>query len=226
MSDRPSPEARATGAAATPSRPGRPRHFSMVRDFRVADFLTLGNGFAGMGAILATLEYLVSGDTTFLQLAFGLLPVALACDVLDGRVARIRHEVSMLGQELDSLADLVSFGVAPAVLGFATGMRGGWDAPALIYFVGCGLSRLARYNATAASLSDASGKVRYFEGTPIPTSLLLAGLLAALAWAGRIGAALPFGAYALGPWTLHPLVLMFVVSGSAMVSKTLRIPKP
>src|SRR5262245_14546454 len=153
---------------------GKPRHFSMIRDFQAADFLTLGNGFSGMGAILATMKWLVSGDAFFLKLAFGLLPIALVCDVLDGRVARMRREVSMLGQELDSLADLVSFGVAPAVLGFAVGLRGGWDACALVYFVGCGISRLARYNATAASLSDESGKVKYFEGTPIPSSLIIA----------------------------------------------------
>src|SRR3954462_9449239 len=133
----------------------KPRHFSMIRDFQAADFLTLGNGFSGTGAILATMKWLVSGDLFFLKLAFGLLPLALVCDVLDGRVARMRREVSMLGQELDSLADLVSFGVAPAVLAFGLGMRGGWDAAVLIFFVGCGISRLARYNATAAKLSDA-----------------------------------------------------------------------
>lgn len=202
------------------------RHFSMIRDFRAADFLTLGNGFSGMGAILASLKYVVSGEPWALWLAFSLFPVALVCDVLDGRVARLRSEVSMLGQELDSLADLVSFGVAPAVLAFTLGMRGGWDAGVLMFFVGCGISRLARYNATAAKLSDESGKVRYFEGTPIPTSLLLVAVLAALANAGRIGAALPFGALSLGPLTLHPLVLIYFVSGNAMISKTLRIPKP
>lgn len=202
------------------------RHFTMIRDFQVADFFTLGNGFAGTGAILATLQYAVSTETWALKLAFTLLPIALICDVLDGRVARMRREVSMLGQELDSLADLVSFGVAPAVLAFTLGMRGGWDAAILVYFVGCGISRLARYNATATHLADASGKVKYFEGTPIPTSLLLVAVLGALAWAERTGDALPFGVVELGPLRLHPLVLMYFVSGSAMISKTLRIPKP
>jgi len=202
------------------------RHFTMIRDFRLADFLTLGNGFSGMGAILAAFQYAVSGEAWALALAFGLLPVALVCDVLDGRVARLRSEVSMLGQELDSLADLVSFGVAPAVLAFALGMRGGWDACVLVFFVGCGISRLARYNATAATLADDSGKVRYFEGTPIPTSLAIVAVLATLAYTGRVAAALPLGAVALGPLTLHPLVLLYFVSGNAMISKTLRIPKP
>ncbi len=113
-------------------------------------------------------------------------------DVLDGRIARWRHEASPLGQELDSLADVVSFGVAPATMGFAVGLQGGWDALCLVYFVGCGISRLARYNATAAQLSDARGKVTHFEGMPIPSSLLVAMILAALAAAGRWGDALPF----------------------------------
>ncbi len=208
------------------NKPARPRHFSMIRDFQTADFLTLGNGFAGMGTILALMKYLVTGEGWLLTLAFCLFPVALICDVLDGRVARMKHQVSILGQELDSLADSVSFGVAPAVLAFTLGMRGGWDALVLVYFVGCGISRLARYNATASSLSDATGKVKYFEGTPIPSSLLIVAMLGGFAYSGRIGDTLPFGAVALGPLVLHPLVLIYAVSGSAMVSKTLRIPKP
>lgn len=207
------------------SKPQR-RHFSMIRDFQLADFFTLGNGFSGMGAILAAMKYAVTAEAWALKATFILLPIALVCDVLDGRVARLRREVSMLGQELDSLADLVSFGVAPAVLAFALGMRGGWDAAILVFFVGCGISRLARYNATAAHLADTSGKVKYFEGTPIPTSLALVAVLGAFAFTGRIGDALPFGAVELGPLSLHPLILMYFVSGNAMISKTLRIPKP
>jgi CDP-diacylglycerol--serine O-phosphatidyltransferase len=130
-----------------------------------------------------------------------------------------------LGRELDSLSDVISFGVAPAALAFAAGMQGGWDAAALIYFVCCGVSRLARYNVTAESLSGASGKVSYFEGTPIPTSVLLTGVLAFAAWQDRIGDALYGGVFAFGPWVFHPLVLLFVLSGSLMISKTLHIPK-
>jgi CDP-diacylglycerol--serine O-phosphatidyltransferase len=105
-------------------------------------------------------------------------------------------------------------------------MTGEWDAVALLYVTACGISRLARYNVTAEAMAADTGKVRYFEGTPIPSSTLLVVFMAALAWRGRIGAHLPFGAVDLGPWTLHPLVLLFVVSGSLMISKTLRIPKP
>jgi CDP-diacylglycerol--serine O-phosphatidyltransferase len=205
---------------------GERRHFSMLRGFQVADLITIGNGFAGMGAILAAIKYVADQDERFLRLVFWLLPVALVCDFLDGRVARWRHKQSALGAELDSLADVVSFGVAPAVLAFAMGMRGLWDGVVLVYFVACGISRLARYNVTAASLSDEAGKVRYFEGTPIPTSLLLALILFVLWQLGRVGAALPFGVLTIGPGDLHPLVLMYALSGSAMVSKTLHIPKP
>jgi CDP-diacylglycerol--serine O-phosphatidyltransferase len=112
-------------------------------------------------------------------------------------------------------------------MGFAVGLRGGWDALCLVFFVGCGISRLARYNATAAQLADARGKVTHFEGLPIPSSLLLGAILAALAAAGRWGDdALPFGRWTLGPAVFHPLSLLYLAHGSAMVSKTLRIPKP
>jgi CDP-diacylglycerol--serine O-phosphatidyltransferase len=132
---------------------------------------------------------------------------------------------SLLGTQLDSLSDLISFGVAPASLAFAVGMRGGWDALVLLYFVACGVGRLARYNATCADLSDETGKVRYFEGTPIPTSLLLVAVLSVLTAYGYTLDRLPLGVWTLGPMQLHPLVLMYAVSGSAMISKTLRVPK-
>src|SRR6185436_14015723 len=103
------------------------------------------------------------------------------------RVARWRHRSSTLGADLDSLADVISFGLAPAALGFAAGLRGALDVGILLYFVACGISRLARFNATADALSDESGKVKYFEGTPIPTSVLIVGLMAVLHWQGRLG---------------------------------------
>jgi CDP-diacylglycerol--serine O-phosphatidyltransferase len=87
------------------------------------------------------------------------------------------------------------------------------------------VSRLARYNVTAEQLSGDEGKVKYFEGTPIPSSLLIVVMLAAAAVQGRIGGNLWFGMHQLGPWQLHPLVLVYALSGSLMISKTLRIPK-
>jgi CDP-diacylglycerol--serine O-phosphatidyltransferase len=203
-----------------------PRHFTMVREFHLADFFTLGNAACGVGAILLAMRFMASGEPAHFLAAAILAPIAFIFDVLDGRIARARHQHSALGRELDSLSDVISFGVAPAALGFAAGMQGGWDAAALIYFVCCGVSRLARYNVTAEQLaSDESGKVKYFEGTPIPTSVVLVGLLAWAAWDGRIGERLWGDVMQLGGWDLHPLVLLFVLSGSLMISKTLRIPK-
>ncbi|HYH97917.1 CDP-alcohol phosphatidyltransferase family protein, partial [Hyalangium sp.] len=201
-----------------------PRHFSMIRTFVLADFVTLGNGFAGASAILSAMQYLATNDVRWLWVAFGLMPLALVLDVADGRIARWRFKSSPLGADLDSLADVISFGMAPAALAFAVGMRGALDVAVLLYFVACGISRLARFNVTSAQLSDGTGKVRYFEGTPIPTSLALVGVLAVATWKGRIGVGeqLLGGVWDLGPVSLHPLALIYLVSGSAMISKTLR----
>ncbi len=203
-----------------------PRHFSMIRGFHLADFFTLGNAACGTGAVLLAMIYMASGDLAHFLAAAALAPAAFVLDVLDGQVARARQSHSPLGRELDSLADVISFGVAPAALGFAAGLQGGWDVALLIYFVCCGVSRLARFNVTAEALGGPGGKVKYFEGTPIPTSVLLTAVLAWLAWDGRLADALPGGAWSLGPWQLHPLSLLFALSGSLMISKTVRIPKP
>lgn len=205
--------------------PSARRHFSMVRQFHLADFFTLGNAACGVGAVLLAMLFMASGDSLHFFVAAALAPAAFFLDVLDGRIARARHQHSPLGRELDSLSDVISFGVAPAALGFAAGLQGGWDVAALIYFVCCGVSRLARYNVTAEQLSGGGDKVRYFEGTPIPTSVVLTALLAWAQWQGRTGDALWGGALQAGPWQLHPLALLYVLSGSLMISKTLRIPK-
>jgi CDP-diacylglycerol--serine O-phosphatidyltransferase len=199
----------------------------MLRGFHLADFFTLGNAAFGMASVFLAMQYLMTGDTRHFLLAALMTPIALVFDVLDGRVARWRQQHSALGRELDSLADIVSFGVGPAALGFAAGLTGGWDIAILVYFVCCGVSRLARFNVTAEALSadSDSGKVAYFEGTPIPTSVVLTGVLAFAAWQGRIGDALYGGSWLLGPWALHPMALLFALSGTLMVSRTLRIPK-
>jgi CDP-diacylglycerol--serine O-phosphatidyltransferase len=197
----------------------------MIRGFQLADFFTLGNAACGLGTVLMAMLFLTSKASAHFLIAAALAPAAFVFDVLDGKVARWRQTQSALGRELDSLADIISIGVAPAALAFAAGMNGGWDAVALVYFVCCGVSRLARYNVTAESLSAGAAKVPYFEGTPIPTSVVLVAVLAVAAWQGRLGAELYGGVMTLGPWQLHPLVLLFVASGTLMISKTLRIPK-
>ena len=203
----------------------RPKHFSMIRGFHLADFLTLANAACGAAGVFLAMVYLQTGEERRLLASAAMAPLAFFFDVLDGRVARWRQQHSALGRELDSLADVISFGVAPAALAFATGLDGGWDAIILAYFVCCGVSRLARYNVTAEQLSAGGAKPKYFEGTPIPTSVVLTAVLACAAWQGRVGDEVYFGAVQLGPWVLHPLTLLFGISGSLMISKTLHIPK-
>jgi CDP-diacylglycerol---serine O-phosphatidyltransferase len=204
------------------------RHLSMLRSYTPADALTIGNAACGTLAILFCVDAVAQQARPLLWAAIALLPLALVLDVLDGYVARMsRGRQSRLGADLDSLADVISFGVAPAVLGFALGLRGGWDMLVLTYFVACGVSRLARFNVTAADLADVeTGKVKYFEGTPIPTSIAIVGLLALALLLGHVGDDLWLGWYRLGPATIHPLVLVYALSGSAMISATLRVPKP
>jgi CDP-diacylglycerol---serine O-phosphatidyltransferase len=198
--------------------------FSMIREFHLADWFTLGNAVCGMGALFSMMTYLETNDVVHIYIACSLVYAALAFDVVDGRVARWRQQSSALGRELDSLADVISFGVAPAIIAYGCGMQGFYDRIILGYFVACGVSRLARYNVTAEALSEGSGKVKYFEGTPIPTSVLLVALLMVAAYLGAVQTNLWFGVVTIGGLQLHPLVLLFALSGSLMISR-IRIPK-
>lgn len=200
------------------------KHFALIREFQLADWFTLANAICGMGALFSMLTYLQTTEVRHIYYAGGMVFAALVFDVLDGRIARWRRVTSGIGRELDSLSDVISFGVAPAVIGYGCGMQGLYDRMVLAYFVACGVSRLARYNVTADALSEGGDKVKYFEGTPIPTSLVLVLLMAWAASQGALGDALWFGQVVLAGFTLHPLVLLFALSGSLMISR-LRIPK-
>jgi CDP-diacylglycerol---serine O-phosphatidyltransferase len=202
------------------------KHLSMLRSYTVADLFTLGNAASGTLAIFLCLDFIAEGTNRFFWIAFILLFVALGCDIFDGYWARRSRRASTLGADLDSLSDIVSFGVAPAVLGFTLGLRGGWDMAILAYFVVCGISRLARFNVTAMALSDGTGKVKYFEGTPIPTSILIVLVLGVAFFQGAIERDVWLGVYQVGPALLHPLTLIYAISGSAMISASLHIPKP
>jgi CDP-diacylglycerol--serine O-phosphatidyltransferase len=202
------------------------KHLSMLRSYTLPDLFTLANGSCGTISIFLCLNYIAEGRNQFFWIAFLLLFAALGCDIVDGYWSRKSGRHSILGADLDSLADIVSFGVAPAVLGFTLGLRGAWDIVILAYFVFCGISRLARFNVTAAALSDESGKVKYFEGTPIPTSILIVGLFGVAFYENAINEAIWLGVYRIGPVTFHPLTLVYALSGSAMISATLRVPKP
>jgi CDP-diacylglycerol--serine O-phosphatidyltransferase len=203
------------------------KHLSMLRSYTDAELFKIGNATCGTISIFLCLNYIAEGRNRFFWIAFALLFGALFFDIFDGYWARRSRRQSILGADLDSLSDIISFGVAPAVLGFTLGMRGGWDMMILAFFVVCGISRLARFNVTAAALSDGTGKVKYFEGTPIPTSVILVGLLGIAFWQQAIEDDLWFGAYRfLGVATLHPLTFIYAISGLGMISATIRIPKP
>lgn len=178
-----------------------------------------------MIAIFLCLNYIAAGREQYFWFAFVLLYGALVCDVFDGYWARRSRRQSVLGADLDSLSDIVSFGVAPAVLGFTLGLRGGWDIAILTFFVVCGISRLARFNVTAKALSEGTGKVKYFEGTPIPTSIVIVTLLGVAFALEASGEGLWLGQHRIGPAVLHPLTLIYAISGMGMISATLRIPK-
>lgn len=196
----------------------------MIREFHLADWFTLGNAFCGVGSLFSIITYIETTDVRHVYFACALVLAALVFDVLDGRIARWRQKSSAMGRELDSLADVISFGVAPALIAYGCGMQGLYDRVVLAYFVACGVSRLARFNITAETLADDSGKVKHFEGTPIPTSIVLVGLLAVAASMGALRDQLWFGSVVIGGFTLHPLVLLFALSGSLMISR-IRIPK-
>lgn len=201
-----------------------PKKFTMIREFHLADWFTLANAACGTGALFSTMTYLETGMIKHVYIACGLIFAAFVFDIFDGRIARWRQKSSLMGRELDSLADVISFGVAPAMLAYGCGMQGLFDRMVLVFFVVCGVSRLARYNITAEELSEGGNKVRYFEGTPIPTSLLLVGVLMLAALNSALRERLWFGNLDIAGFALHPLVMLYAISGSLMISR-IRIPK-
>ena len=124
------------------------------------NLLTVGNLLCGFYAIVAVY------NDEYVPAAVAIM-IALLLDGLDGAVARVSGSASPFGVELDSLADVVSFGVAPAILGYVFALRPydriGWIAPCA--FVACGALRLARFNVQTAKLDR-----RYFVGLPIPAA--------------------------------------------------------
>jgi CDP-diacylglycerol---serine O-phosphatidyltransferase len=142
------------------SRPAVPRRRFRRGASILPSLFTTGNLFLGFWAIVRTLhgQYAEAAPLVFW---------AILLDVLDGRIARMTGTTSEFGAELDSLADVVSFGVAPALLayswGFSTLPRVGWLVAFL--FVVCGALRLARFNVQKSSVDG-----RYFVGLPIPAA--------------------------------------------------------
>jgi CDP-diacylglycerol--serine O-phosphatidyltransferase len=131
--------------------------------YLIPNLITTGSLFAGFYAIVAAM------DGRFYAAAWAIL-VALILDGLDGRIARLTQSTSGFGMQYDSLADLVSFGVAPAILGYLWALKDfkqfGWAAAFL--FVVCGALRLARFNVQQGSFDP-----RYFNGLPIPAAAMM-----------------------------------------------------
>jgi len=139
----------------------KPADIRMIRGvYILPNLFTMGNLFCGFFAIISVLK----GN---FQLAATAIIIANVFDILDGKAARLMHATSRFGMEFDSLADLVSFGVAPALLAFVWGLseygRFGWLAAFL--FLACGALRLARYNVQVDMVEKG-----FFNGLPIPAA--------------------------------------------------------
>ncbi len=208
-----------------------PRRFKLIRSLALADFITLSNAACGILSMFSCLNFLINEQyQPYILLSFVLLPLALLFDILDGSVARWRQSNSPYGKDLDSLADVVSFSVAPTVLAFTLGCRGAFDMAVLSFFVCCGIGRLARFNVTAIALSGGTGKVKYYQGFPVPTSVLLVLLMGGMYWRGAVLDHLLGGVMEVqvAGWhlgTFHPFSLLFLFVGSMMISEV-HIPKP
>jgi len=192
-----------------------------LKIYFLPNLLTAGNLFCGFVALTKIVEAVPSADNYFAQIKLALAFILLACifDLLDGRVARMGGVESPFGREFDSLADLVSFGIAPAFLVqrivladvFSEHRQIGWFI-ASIYLL-CGAFRLARFNVLS---SHASGGNKDFLGFPIPSA---AGLVASLT---LLILHLNENDKSLGHWKyLLVVVLLFL---SAMMVSTVRYP--
>jgi len=213
---------------AFPNPPNAPvrQRASLFRSFVLADYVTMANAVCGVSSIFLCLNYLDNDrHLNYLIGAFALLPCALVFDIFDGWVARKRKSFSPWGSDLDSLADVISFVVTPAVLGFTLGLRGMWDSFILAFFVFCGVARLARYNVTSA-MHGVGAKVPYYEGFPVPTSLFIVAMWAIAFYTDHVFGNIWGGNYKVLGRDFHPLSILYFVWGCLFVSASVRIPKP
>jgi len=178
----------------------RPRRNRLRRGvYLLPSLLTMGNMFCGYACVV----YAMRGEY---ETAAPFIGFAIVLDMLDGRIARMTGTTSEFGVEFDSLADIISFGVAPAILSFAWGLsslgRLGWAAGFL--FVAAAAMRLARFNIQSAR---PGGDKRYFVGLPSPAA-----------------AAIPAATVFAYPWGLYdyraalPAIAMVIVPAALMVS--------
>jgi len=197
--------------------------------YALPTFFTAGNMFFGFVAVMKAFEGAMlmakglPGANIQFVIAAQMIGLAVLLDGLDGRIARMTNTTSDFGREMDSMADAITFGVAPAVLGFAWGFHGintsGNDfvrdhLHRLGYFV-CflyllsGSARLARFNITTNPVPKNPGRPdrKYFVGLPIPAA---AGLVAAVVYASE-GQPIHFWLFALGWLALLGLLAFLMV---------------
>jgi CDP-diacylglycerol--serine O-phosphatidyltransferase len=176
----------------------RPRRNRLRRGvYLLPSLLTMGNMFCGYACVV----YAMRGE---FETAAPFIGFAIVLDMLDGRIARMTGTTSAFGVEFDSLADVISFGVAPAILSFAWGLsplgRLGWAAGFL--FVAAAAMRLARFN-----IQSGGGDKRYFVGLPSPAAAAIPASTV-YAW--------PYGLYDYR--AALPAIAMVIVPAALMVS--------
>lgn len=180
--------------------------------FLLPNMVTLASVFCGFNAILILAQGVIGADGA--GRASVLLLFAMLFDLLDGRVARITRTQSSFGLQLDSLADVISFGVAPALLVYKTALSRFPVAGLLVsfVFVACGVIRLARFNVLATSAAGDKGKPgRMTVGLPIPPAA--AGIIALVVARPKTSEipAEPFAQIALGLTLLLSLLMVSTV---------------
>ena len=163
-------------------RPKQPRRAMYV----LPSLFTAGNIAVGYYAVMSSLQAVSTGDPRYFDRAAIAIAFAMPFDALDGRIARMTNTASEFGKELDSLADVITFGVAPSILAYLWGFRMLPMAGHLVFrqkvmdlglficflFLICGASRLARFNITKDPKPQNPGRPdrKYFVGMPIPAA--------------------------------------------------------
>jgi CDP-diacylglycerol--serine O-phosphatidyltransferase len=202
--------------------PTAPAESEKLKIYFLPNLMTAGNLFCGFLALTKIVEAVPGSDNFNSAIHHALFLILLACifDLLDGRVARMGGNESPFGREFDSLADIVSFGAAPAFLVHRIVLAGVFEGhPQLGWFIAsvyliCGAFRLARFNCLAAMNSSASSKE--FLGFPIPAAAgLVASLTLLLLWIEERG-------FSQSKWRfLLPVLLIFL---SAMMVSEVKYP--
>lgn len=182
--------------------------------YLLPNLMTAGNLFCGFAAVLRIIEGKLEGQaadtlaSARYKEAIGFILGACVFDLLDGRLARLGGHESPFGREFDSLADVVSFGVAPALLVYDIVLhdfhKTGWVIA--FFYLLCGALRLARFNCIAASADHGEASTKDFEGFPIPAAAgLIASLTLFMLW-------LDEGQHTIGNWKFGLPVLMVFLS--------------